>query len=62
MVDLWRSSMSFKVRKWIYPPVIAEVIGRFETEEEVREFIREMVWDNYMTPEEIMEKIEVEEE
>ena len=54
--------MSFKVRKWIYPPVLAEVIGRFEIEEEVREFIREMVWDKYMTPEEIMEKIEVEEE
>lgn len=53
--------MSFEVRKWIYPPVLAEVVGRFETEEEVREFIRKMAWDNCMTKEEVLEKIEVKE-
>lgn len=53
--------MSFEVYKWVIKPVLKEVVGRFETKEEVHEFVQKAMHDNCMTFEEIQEHIEVKE-
>ena len=51
--------MQYEIRKWIIKPVLKEVIGRFDNEKEVKEYIQTIKEFNNFNIDEINENIEI---